>query len=500
MPESVHVAPWEPLGSMFDWWEVVSRASDIWWRRRGGKPAIDAVAHERFGNLVQFARTHSVFYRDRYGHLPEPDIAAGRLPVVRKGELMAHFDDWVTDPAVTRAGVEAFLADRTHIGERHLGRYLIWKSSGSTGVPGIFVQDADSLATFDALIAAQFDAIGLAARFAWGFAVQPSRAALIAATDDHYASIASWRRISRARPWLEARSFSMLEPLPRLVEALNAYRPAFVAAYPTILALLAEEQAAGRLRIRPVVLWSGGETLAPATRAAIERAFGSRLVNEYGASECMSIAYGCPAGWLHVNADWVVLEPVDRDDRPTPPGTASHTVLLTNLSNRIQPLIRYDLGDSVTVNARPCACGSPLPAIHVEGRRDDVVSLSAADGHVVQLLPMALATVVEESAGIHRFQIVQDAADRLTLRLDTGDRNRRRIAWNAASDALRGYLACQSLPNVRVCLGEGPPVADPSAGKLRQVIAAREGGIALPKAGRRTALPSRSSSRRAHLV
>ncbi len=117
-----------------------------------------------------------------------------------------------------------------------------------------------------------------------------------------------------------------------------------------------------------------------------------------------------------------------------------------------------------------------------------------------QLLPLALTTVVEESAGIHHFQIVQDAPDRLMLRLDAGNRNRRRIVWNAASDALRGYLARQSLPNVRVSLDEGPPVADPSAGKLRQVIAASEPEIALAGAGRRMAHAPRSSGRRAHLV
>ena len=90
----------------------------------------------------------------------------------------------------------------------------------------------------------------------------------------------------------------------------------------------------------------------------------------------MSIAYACTEGWLHVNADWVLLEPVDAEHRPMPPGEPSHTVLLTNLANRVQPIIRYDLGDSVIAKPEPCACGSPLPAIRVEGRHDDVVSLS----------------------------------------------------------------------------------------------------------------------------
>jgi phenylacetate-CoA ligase len=209
--------------------------------------------------------------------------------------------------------------------------------------------------------------------------------------------------------------------LPELVVALNAYQPVFLASYPTMLALLADERTAGRLRIDPVCLWSGGECLAPGARVEIERAFGCRVVNEYGASECMSIAFGCDAGWLHVNADWVMLEPVDEDYRPTPVGEPSRTVLLTNLANRVQPIIRYDLGDSVIVKPEPCTCGSPLPAIQVEGRHDDVIAMAARDGHVVRLLPLALTTIVEEAANIHRFQIVQTAPDRLMLRLDESD-------------------------------------------------------------------------------
>ena len=138
----------------------------------------------------------------------------------------------------------------------------------------------------------------------------------------------------------------------------------------------------------------------------------------------MSIAFGCDEGWLHVNADWVLLEPVDDDYRPTPPGEPSRTVLLTNLANRVQPIIRYDLGDSVIVKPEPCACGSPLPAIKVEGRHDDVLSMVAPDGRIVRLLPLALTTVVEDAARVPRFQIVQTAPDRLLLRLDCRDAGR----------------------------------------------------------------------------
>jgi len=387
---------------------------------------------------------------------------------------MAHFDDWVTDPEISLAGVTAFVADRGHIGERYLGRYVVWKSSGTTGEPGIFVQDDDALATFDALMAVHLDPIRFAAQYSWDLVARGGRAALVAATGDHFASIASWQRVCQSSPWIAARGFSVMDPLPRLVAALNDYQPVFLASYPTMLSLLAEEQEAGRLRIELIRLWSGGECLAPDGGSAIERAFGCPLTNEYGASECMSIGFGCGEGWLHVNADWVLLEPVDRDYRPMPPGEASHTVLLSNLANHVQPIIRYDLGDSIIAKSEPCTCGNPLPAIRVEGRRDDVLSMRASDGRLVRLLPLALTTIVEEAAHVHRFQIVQTAADRLMLRLETCGDDARRAVWHAASAALRGYLAQQSLNNVHVGLDSHGPLSDRRSGKLREVIVAME--------------------------
>jgi phenylacetate-CoA ligase len=471
-PAPARTDPWGPLRSSMACWTWLSRTSEIWWIRNAGPAVVDAARRGRLAALTAFARRHSAFYREAYCDVPARGATIEDLPVVNKRALMQRFDDWVTDPRVTRAGVDAFIADRERIGERFLGRYVLWKSSGTTGEPGIFVQDADALAVCDALITAQSDAAGLTQRFAEGMITHGGRAAVIAATGEHFATVASWRRVRVGNPWLPSRCLSVLEPLPRLVAELNAYRPAFVASYPTMLFLLAGEKAAGRLTIAPTCLWSGGEYLAPATRAEIEHAFGCPIANEYGASECMSIAFGCRAGWLHVNADWVILEAVDGDYRPVPPGQPSHSVLLTNLANRVQPVIRYDLGDSIVVNPQRCACGNPLPAIRVEGRRDDIIALAAPDGTIVRLLPLALSTVVEEAAGVHRFQIVQDAADRLRLRLDVAGAGARKAAWQAAAHALRNYLRQQALPNVRVTLDSHPPTADPRSGKLRQVIAA----------------------------
>ena len=461
----------EVARASLDAWHVLSRTWDIWWTRRAGRETIAARAAERTADLVAHARRHSPFYRAAWRGIASPTPPLASLPPVTKRELMAHFDDWVTDRRLHRRGVEAFLADRSHIGECHLDRYVIWKSSGSTGEPGIFVQDAEALAVYDALIGVQLQAPALAGRYALGFVTRGGRAALVAATGDHFASIASWQRMCRGSPWPTARAFSVMDPLATLVDALNDYQPAFLASYPTTLAMLATEQRAGRLRIAPACIWSGGECLVPSAALAIEQAFASVLVNEYGASECMSIAYSCPAGWLHVNADWVVLEPVDRHYQPTPVGETSHSVLVTNLANRVQPIIRYDLGDSILVNPDPCGCGNPLPAVRAEGRRDDVLMLRANDGAIVPLSPLALTTVIEEAISGQRFQLVQTGPDRIAVRLGTADPDERMAEFGATKRALDAYLSHQALGNVQLALDTEPPLPDPRSGKLREVIA-----------------------------
>lgn len=98
------------------------RVDSIWWlyrdARRMEKQGPTGVAQrqrERLADLVAFARQHSVFYRDRYRDLPARVDDPTLLPVTTKAELMARFDDWVSDPAVTLQRITAHLADPDRI-------------------------------------------------------------------------------------------------------------------------------------------------------------------------------------------------------------------------------------------------------------------------------------------------------------------------------------------------------------------------------------------------
>jgi phenylacetate-coenzyme A ligase PaaK-like adenylate-forming protein len=458
--------PLDPLETTLGFWKYCASLAGLWWSRHGGVPP-EAIARERLRELVAYARERSPWYRRRYAHLPAQVDSTAALPIVRRADLMAHFDAACTDPRVTRAAVERFLADRGRVGEPFLGRYLVWKSSGTSGQPGIFVQDPDAIAAYEALVAAQLESAPLdPARLLAGH----GRAALVIATGDHYASITAWEHLRRVFPGSESRSFPVLAPLPELVAALNAFAPAFLAAYPSVLALLAAERRAGRLAIAPALVWSGGETLAPGMRREIERTFGCPLLEEYGASECLAIAHGCREGWLHVNSEWAVVEPVDRDGNATAPGGTSHTVLVTNLANRVQPILRYDLGDRVTLAAGPCACGNPRPAMRVAGRNAAPLAFRGADGRVVQVVPLAIETAAERGSGGARFQVARVAADRLMVRLDPGEPERAAVGRRIVRD-LRDWLDAQSLAHVRVALSREGPRIDPRSGKLPTVTA-----------------------------
>jgi len=451
------------MSSCFDPWLSTAHALDAIVAGRGTPGGLAERRQRRLAALLQAAARGSPFYRDRLrGAAPE---SLDSVAPVGKCELMRNFDAWVADPRLRLRDLRAFVADESKVGQAYDGEFMIWESSGSGGELGIFVQDARALAVYDALEACR--------RVQRGF--DPwyvgERIAFVGATGGHFASTVTVQRLRRLNPVMAANlhALSFLQPAAALVEQLNDVRPTILSTYPTAAVLLAEEAAAGRLHIKPSEVWTGGETLTAGMRGLIERGFGCRVINSYGASEFLALASQCRSGALHLNSDWAILEPVDEHLRPVPPGVVGHTVLLTNLANHVQPIIRYDLGDRVLVHPHRCECGSPLPVIDVQGRCDDMLVLRARDGTQVRLLPLALTTVLEEEAEVFDFQLVQVAPSALRLNVG-GDA----AALARAQAALRKFLHEQGLPQVRVSALRGGERVRGCAGKLQRVVVAEK--------------------------
>ena len=424
----------------------------------------------RLRRLIEFARSASVFYRERYAAHPRGARDLSELPPVTKSDLMGNFDGWATDPAITRETAEAFVADPDRIGHLYLDRYVAFTTSGTTGTPAVFLHDLGAMSVYQGLLLARRLPTLIAAGNIGTFLRNRARTATIIATGGHFASSVVEALVRAGHPRLASRNrtFSLMAPLPDLVRALNEFRPAVVGSYPTALAVLAGEQAAGRLRIAPALLLSGAERLSTPLAERISSTFQCPLRDTYAASEFMGIAFDCRYGRLHVNADWLILEPVDAAGEPVAPGKTSHTTLLTNLANRVQPLIRYDLGDSVTVFPTACPCGSPLPSVRPEGRRDETLWIVLPDGASRPLIPLVLATAVEEAPGLLRYQVLQAGPRRLRLRLEEAPGHDRSRVCDDVLRRLRAYLSSQDLASVEVELSAERPRSDTAGGKMRQ--------------------------------
>lgn len=453
----------------FDPWLWQQACSETWLAALDPRQTGRRLREQRLRRLIDVAVEASPLYARR----ARGAQSLADFEPVGKAELMRHFDDWATDRRITRAGVERHLRTAA-VADAWLDRYMVWTSSGTTGEPGIFVQDAASLAACDAIDALRLrgtqpaqPALGL-----WGVGRRFAYVGALGGPGHHYAgqvSIERLRRIAPA-PWRpRVHQVSVLDPVVQTVEQLQALQPDVLITYPTFATALASWQARGALQLSLAELWLGGEQLTARQRHALVEAFGCRLRNNYGASEFYSIACECDEGRLHLNDDWAVLEGVDARGRPVRAGQFSHVTLLTNLANRTQPLLRYELTDRVRFAAEPCSCGSLLPVIEVQGRSDDVLQLPGTGSRAVTVLPLALESVLEEDAGITQFQLLLRPDRSLELRLPAGGADRHR-SFSRGRRALCAYLARQGARPLQVVAGTIEPQRQGGSGKLCRVV------------------------------
>ena len=448
-------------------------AVDAWRVMRGSPALLLGRQQARLSALVNFARTHSRFYADKYRGLPDTVTDVRQLPSVTKTELMEHFDEVVTDPAVQKTAVESFVANPANIGRPFLNRYTVWTTSGTTGTPGIFLEDRHWDAVLSAVNLTRIGAEWYTGAVIGGMLKGRGVTASVFAGNGHFLGAAMIARQRHARA-ARARQLFLIPvtlPLPEIVQRLNELQPAMFSGYASALALLAQEQLAGRLKIRPALVVSSAEPLSDENRALLARAFGVPPRNNYSCSEGGVMGFECRRGQMHLNADWILFEPVDERGRAVEPGQLARRVLITNLANRVMPILRYELGDRVSLAPEPCSCGITLPVVQVEGRTDDVLHFETAAGQVVAVLPLALWAVIKETPGVARFQAIQTGPAALKIRLEAKPAEAQAETWRRVQGSAAGYLQQQGLENVVLTLAAEPPGRDPRSGKFRQVWA-----------------------------
>jgi phenylacetate-CoA ligase len=339
---------------------------------------------------------------------------AGSVPYYQRLFRASRFDpeglQALTDlsklPFLTKAIIRANMEDLKARGATGLVRY---NTGGSSGEPLVFYLGKDRV-SHD--VAAKWRAtrwwgvdIGDPEVVVWGSPIELSAQDSVRALRDRFLRTTLLPAFEMSGPNLD-----------RFVRTIRAKRPAMLFGYPSALAHIARHAESRGQRLDDLgirVAFVTSERLYPEQREQIARTFGCPVANGYGGRDAGFIAHECPAGGMHVSAEDIIVEIVDRNGKVQPHGTAGE-IVVTHTSTESFPFVRYRTGDVGVLDDQPCECGRGLPLLkEIQGRTTDFVL--AKDGTIMHGL--ALVYVVRGMPGIAKFKIVQESTDHTRLLL-----------------------------------------------------------------------------------
>lgn len=234
-------------------------------------------------------------------------------------------------------------------------------------------------------------------------------------TQDRFRTIRDWMMRTELLS-----AFEMSESrLDAFVERIRTRRPAMLFGYPSAITHIAahateRKTALNALGIKVVFVTS--ERLYDHQRQMIAKTFGCPVANGYGSRDAGFIAHECPAGKMHITAEDVIVEIVNEQGNPQPPGVSGE-IVVTHLATADFPFIRYRTGDVAMLGTEICSCGRNLPVLEdIQGRTTDFVV--AANGTIIHGL--ALIYVLRDLPEVREFKVIQESIDLTRVMLVAG--------------------------------------------------------------------------------
>ena len=404
----------------------------------------EVLAHQRkrLEKLARHAVAHSEFYRDLYRGIDlRARVTLSDLPIIDKPLVMANFDRIVTDPRLKLMKIERHLGGLEE-DAYYLGKYRALATAGTSGFRGVFVFDRRewSMELANALRWHRF--MGVRPRFF-------PRVKISAIGADSPIHVSARLTASSDVGLFRFQLLEVTASVEELVALLNGFQPDVLLSYPSMAAVLAHEQVAKRLAIRPRVISTHSELLTKEMADKIERAWGKKPFNHYGLTELSTYGAECERHCgMHALDDLFIAEIVDDAFRPVESGKLGRRLLLTNLYNFTLPLIRYDVSDMMALSPEPCACGRPFPLIlAIGGRSEEVLHLAAPDGREILVPPLVISAAIEPAVVVVEFQV----------RFETDVLRVRVVARAGTAVASLSKRLATQLTNRLTALGARPP-------------------------------------------
>lgn len=416
-----------------------------------------AVQRERLHELVDYVRENSPYLKELYKDIPK-DYELSDLPVIEKGEMLKHYEEYVTDPELKLSLVRDYLARDASDSSLLLGKYTALQTSGSTGEPLPMVRDDNHNKIHGAL---------LTHRLFHG--VEPElfdhskhKTAFIVHISNSASSYGTYLRTKRRAPGYEDNitAIPITDSLSAMVKKLNDFQPEAIIAYPPSLVMLAEEKEKGNLNIPLKLIASSAELLTEENYNRIHEVFKCPILNNYCMTEGGEIAmtYGCPH--LHINDDFIIIEPVDKDRNVITDGeTFSDGILVTDLTNYVQPIIRYFVGDSVRIRKELKKC-CPRPIMEIQGRVWDSFTLSGET-----FTTKALEVKAKFQKGLIAWQFLKTDDSTLEVRGVASADAVLEDALKELSEKLKDYFEKSGLKGFSIAYSLEEPVRNERGGK-----------------------------------
>ena len=417
---------------------------------------------QRLHELVAYARDHSPWLARHYANLPE-NFTLTDLPIVYKKDMLENYDDYVTDRDIHMQDVLKYVERPVEDTTLLLGQYSALRTSGSTGNPLPMVRD-----DYHNKIHGQM----MAQRLMGGIPME-----VLSLKRHHHASVIhlahgassynAFLRTKAAFPEVAHNliGLSCLDSINHLVEQLNEFQPTTLTGYPSMLVPLAVEQMKGNLKLDVKMVCTSAEMLSEKDYQVMREAFHCPILNNYCMTEGGEIAMTRGSSHLHINEDWVIVEPVDKDMNPMGETDKwSAGLLITDLSNYVQPIIRYFVSDVVRINRKPVDdCN--LPCLEIRGRMFDNYTICGKTFSVA-----GLVTESEVWPHLIKYQFVQTDDETIQLRgLCSADSNPEEVLGGLSSH-LKQFLAQHGCPDAKVEWSPEPFIPNKRGGKIPMYI------------------------------
>jgi len=199
------------------------------------------------------------------------------------------------------------------------------------------------------------------------------------------------------------------------IEDLMTFKPKYFVGFPSTIFELAKygknngyDFPANTVK----AIFPTAETVTNMMRTTIESFFKTKMYDQYASSEGAPFIFECENGNLHLELQSGIFEVLDENNRKATTGK----LVVTSFTTKGTPLIRYDIGDSITLEEenRICGCGNNNPLVkEIKGRIDDFV-YSPQNGKINL---GNISNTLKGTKGIIKFQAVQEKLDAIKILL-----------------------------------------------------------------------------------